>query len=394
MKNFNKTYEGAVPARECLTRSLNIPMVYLLQQYGAEKFRHTLQQAGFDYVKGTQGHYGLSLILGGAEVSLAQLNRAYTAFALYLMGRQPLPDVLNGNGEILHPASLHRAALYTTFQAMQELNRPDEEGNWRLFESAQPIAWKTGTSFGNRDAWAVGITPRYVVSVWVGNASGEGRPSLTGIKAAAPLLFELFSRLPHSANWFSKPEEEYTRIAVCHESGYRAGEFCLHPDTLLMPQSCLRVMACPYHRQVFVDAAKKMRLQAEDSEPGTMTATSYFVLPPLMQKYYLPRHPEYQPLPPFKHPAPHRHDIQIIYPKPGSRIYIPVEGDGHPGKFVAEAVCSHPGDVLYWHIDDEYIGQTTAMHQWSLYLEAGTHVLTLMNENGDRKSVPFEVMAH
>src|SRR6202007_1295978 len=119
-----------------------------------------------------------------------------------------------------------RACIYKTFEAMVEVNRPDEDGNWRAFASAQKIAWKTGTSFGFRDAWAIGVTPDYVVSVWIGNADGEGRPGLTGIKAAAPLLFDVFAQLPRSASWFKEPREEMSKVFICSESGHRVSLLC------------------------------------------------------------------------------------------------------------------------------------------------------------------------
>src|SRR5690606_26980748 len=114
------------------------------------------------------------------------------------------------------------------------------------------VAWKTGTSFGNRDAWAIGITPGYVVGVWVGNASGRGGPSITGIGAAAPLMFDIFSLLPRSG-WFPRPYDDMLNLAICRQSGHRAGAFCSPVDTLWIPKAGTKTTLCPYHRQVFLD---------------------------------------------------------------------------------------------------------------------------------------------
>src|SRR3546814_8542069 len=99
---------------------------------------------------------------------------------------------------------IDHASLYFTFQAMNEVMRPGEEALWEQFASSKKIAWKTGTSFGFRDGWAVGLTPSHVVCVWVGNDDGEGRPGLTGINTAAPILIDLFDLLP-SSGWFTPP---------------------------------------------------------------------------------------------------------------------------------------------------------------------------------------------
>lgn len=394
-KNFNKTYEGAVPANECLTRSLNIPMVHLLNQYGVDKFEHDLKQAGFTSINQQPDHYGLTLILGGAEVSLLQINKVYSRMALSL-----LSDTINNYSlfnvtKESRQSAFHKASIYSTFKTMLEVNRPDEEGNWRVFESSQAIAWKTGTSFGNRDAWAVGITPNYVVSVWVGNASGEGRPSLTGVRAAAPILFDIFNQLPKAGSWFPKPESEFVRIPVCRKSGYRAGDECDEVDSMMVPQTCLRATACPYHHLVFVNTQKTYRVNAETEDRKNMLAQPYFMLPPLMQKYYMIKHPDYKSLPPYKKDATQltKNEVQIIYPKQHSKIYLPKEMDGNTGKLVCEAVSGHSNEVLYWHIDEQYISATSSIHQQSIFLEPGTHVLTVMDGNANARSVAFEVLS-
>jgi len=394
-KNFNKTYDGAVPASQCLTRSLNIPMVHLLNQYGVEKFQHDLQAVGFTSIQKGPSHYGLTLILGGAEVSLLQINKVYSQMALQLLNDSCRNSSLFNKTTSYNKERMKKASIYTTFKTMQEVNRPDEEGNWRVFESSQAIAWKTGTSYGNRDAWAVGITPRYVVSVWVGNASGEGRPSLTGVRAAAPIMFDIFDQLPKSPAWFKKPESEFIKIPVCRQSGYRAGENCEETDSVSVPLSCLRAMACPYHHRVFTNLQKTKRVNADQMERKNMQAVNYFTLPPLMQKYYMVKHPDYNVLPPFAETAKmisSKNELQILYPKQNSRIYLPREIDGCMGKLVCEAVAAHTNEILYWHVDEQFLAQTNSIHQQTIYLEAGKHTLTIVNDHSGERRVEFEVM--
>lgn len=392
-KNYNKTYDGAVPADECLIRSLNIPMVYLLNQYGVGKFQYELKNAGFNAIQNSK-NYGLSLILGGAEVSLMELNKVYSNMALTLLNNKQKKIYLfqnqTNNKEQL---VLHKASIYTTFKTMLELNRPDEEGNWRVFESSQKIAWKTGTSFGNRDAWAVGITPNYVVSVWVGNATGEGATSLTGIKAAAPILFDVFDKLPKTKKWFEIPKSEFTIVPICVESGYRAGDACEHIESRTVPTTCLRSSVCPYHHIVYVDKMRQFIVNADNTNRNDMIAVNYFTLPPLMQKYYILKHPEYKILPPNKSVITiSNNGLQILYPKNNSKILIPKLLNGELGKIVLESVASNQQSILFWHIDDTYVGQTTSIHQLSVQLPIGKHQLTVIDNNLNEKSIQFQII--
>ncbi len=98
-----------------------------------------------------------------------------------------------------------KTALWYTFEVLKEVNRPDEL-DWRLISSVRKAAWKTGTSYGFRDAWAVGMTPDYTIGVWAGNAEGQGVPGLTGARTAGPVMFDILNLLPDSGRWFPEPE--------------------------------------------------------------------------------------------------------------------------------------------------------------------------------------------
>ena len=116
------------------------------------------------------------------------MGRSFVATAAKVL--QPVaPD--KPNSQTINPIPFPAGAVWQTFDALKEVNRP-EEIDWKSIPSMQTIAWKTGTSYGFRDAWAVGVTPRYAVGVWVGNATGEGKPGLVGAQTAGPVLFDIF----------------------------------------------------------------------------------------------------------------------------------------------------------------------------------------------------------
>lgn len=402
-KNFSQQFDGAVPANQALSRSLNIPMVRLLNEYGLNKFYNDLKNYGLTTLSKPAEHYGLSLILGGAEAKLYDLNAAYTQMAQEMERGEDKPVVLEKIDSTTkqigkkkhHPLKTNPAAIFSTLEAMVEVNRPDEDGNWKAFASAQKIAWKTGTSFGFRDAWAIGVTPDYVVSVWIGNADGEGRPGLTGIKAAAPLLFDMFAQLPHASHWFRAPKEEQCNVLICAESGQRASTLCEHTISVVMPKSCLGVVACPYHQLVHLTKDGRYRVDSDCESVYNMKNVPWFTLPPLVEKYYKLNHPNYKTLPDFKPECLAKvadHAIAILYPKPNSRIYIPIEIDGKMGRTVFEVAHRSSTTKIYWHLDDEYIGETKEIHQLALNPAIGKHKLTVVDENGIAASVKFEVI--
>lgn len=408
-ENFDLGFDGAVPASKALARSLNIPAVRMLQQYKYERFHGLLRKAGITTLKQPADFYGLSLILGGGENNLWELSGAYADMArvlnhyrrykglydagdyhnpVYTTSERPKP-VLEKSG------LLDAASIYYTFQAMEEVMRPGDELLWQQFTSTQRIAWKTGTSFGFRDGWAIGVTPRYVVGVWVGNTNGEGRPGLIGVNTAAPILFEIFRQLPVTRDWFDMPYGEMARVAVCHESGYRAGENCDHVDTMLVPKAGLKAPVCPWHQLVHLDAARKWQVNSSCESPLNMVHQSWFVLPPGMEYYYKAKNYQYKPLPPYRtdcSSTTQQRPMDLIYPKDGAKVYVPLEADGSRGKMVCTAAHRQPGIKIFWHLDDRYIGETVNYHQLAITPSAGKHKLTLVDANGSRLVLFFEVL--
>jgi penicillin-binding protein 1C len=416
-QNFDLGYDGAVPASKALSRSLNVPAVRMLQQYRIERFYEVLKKLGITTLTQPAGHYGLSLILGGGENSMWELGGVYAGLARTLQhyGRNSgkydpddlfMPVVLKTDHVNKHKTTdeltteniLSAASIYHTFNAMNEVMRPGEEYLWTQFSSSQKIAWKTGTSFGFRDGWAIGITPTHVVVVWVGNADGEGRPGLTGINTAAPVMFELFRLLPSPGGWFDIPYDELHEVITCAKSGYLATDLCEEVDTLQVTETGARFPPCPYHQLVHLDPTGKFRVTSECESPSRMLHTSWFVLPPAMEWYYKNHDHTYRSLPAWRNDcsssAYQGNTMEMIYPKRSNTIYVPVELDGKTGKCIFEVAHRNKETVIYWHLDGSFIGSSREFHQMALNPSVGKHLLVLIDEHGERLEQYFEILKH
>ncbi|GAK56087.1 penicillin-binding protein 1C [Candidatus Vecturithrix granuli] len=408
-QNYSRSYQGAVTAYMALAQSLNVPAVRLLRSYSVDRFQAALKSFGMTTLSRPAQEYGLTLILGGAEASLWDLTGIYASMARCLNNyRSDHPDIAAffpphylpaaANSPVTRQNPLNAPAIWFTFQAMLDVLRPDLEGAWELFSSSRRIAWKTGTSYGYRDAWAIGVTPRYAVGVWVGNADGEGRAGLTGLEAAAPILFDLYDLLD-GYEWFTPPEADLVEIEVCSHSGYRAGPYCQQTRSIRAPRAGLQTRSCPYCQLIHTDAAQTWRVHSGCERIAAMHTISWFVLPPAMEWFYKQRQPGYLPLPPYRSDclesgaSAETSVMTLISPDQAAHVYVPLELSGQRGRIVFEVAHRQPPTTIYWHLDQEYLGETKDLHQMALAPAPGKHTLTLIDENGEFLERPFTVLS-
>nr|WP_319265550.1 penicillin-binding protein 1C [uncultured Draconibacterium sp.] len=404
--NFDRHYNGAVPAEEALARSLNIPAVHLLRDFGVAPFHSFLKQTGMSTLRQSPDYYGLSLILGGAEVKLWALAGMYASLATILdtynnkdgvyFSNPFSPLVWDENQSQVQTTELEQpvvraASIYSTFKALLEVTRPESESGWERFAQSKKIAWKTGTSFGFRDAWAVGVTPKYVVAVWVGNADGEGRAGLTGVSAAAPVMFDVFSTLP-DVQWFDAPVDEMDSIEVCSESGFLPGENCTDRKTILVPKGN-KIGVCQWHQRIHLNAAQTHRVNANCYPVSQMVHKNWFVLPPAMEYYYKQQNVLYATLPPLLSGCTeNQQQLDFIYPREWNRVFIPVELDGTKGKLIVELAHRLNNVDVYWYLDNDFLGVTKNIHQYELRPEPGWHTITVSDNRGNILTKRFFVV--
>ncbi len=435
-RNFSLDYDGAVPADEALARSLNVPAVLALRKYGVSKFHDLLKRVGLTTLYRSADHYGLSLILGGTEGTLWDVANAYArlAYAVTDYNRDrtyyqhgPFQTSLDsevrglfspgtsekelfqasldpeagdrGSGDgaaVIEGAPPFRAgAAWLTLKALTNVNRP-EELDRSFVPSVREVAWKTGTSYGFRDGWSVGITPRYLVAVWTGNASGEGRPGLTGARTSARVMFDLFNLLPPTG-WFDCPYGELMEAAVCRESGQLRGMHCPEGsiDTLLLPAKGLQGSVCAHHKRVHVSDDGRYRVHETCAGARGIRPVSWFQLPPSWEWYYKQKHPSYRSLPPLSPEcssgSASATEMQFIYPFPGAVLRLTKQLDGSLGNVVFELAHRRPSSRVYWHLGGDYVGETSGIHRMALSPGRGEHTLTVVDEAGGSLAIRFMV---
>lgn len=393
--NADRGYRGLVTVREALIRSLNVPAVRTLDRYGVFRFATFCREAGMSTLFRPADDYGLTLVLGGAETTLWDMARLYRG--LGRGGRfDPLHLLRDSDAAGESPRLISPGACYLVLDVLRDVERPGIEFFWTRYSDARPMAWKTGTSFGQRDAWAVGVTPQWTIAVWIGNFDGRGNANLAGARCAGPLLFDLFAALPRDPErqWFRCPEAGLREIELCRETGYRAGPFCGQTETALAPARMAPLAVCPYHREIVVDREGRMEVCSLCWEPGNHNTAHRLIYPPDVVQLLRaqgrsvesapPHNPLCPALPPFR-------SVEILYPPAGASLWTPRDYDGLWQKVMLRAAHCHSGRAIYWYLDRRYLGCTRGRHVRAVELECGEHVLEIVDEQGLRDRRCFTV---
>jgi len=404
-ENHDHEFHGAVPAAQMLAQSLNVPAARLLRRYGVDRFRRQLQHYGLSTINRSAENYGLSLILGGGEANLWELTSIYARMANMVEengydGRTNSVELLMTDPDSQTPRikfPLSPGTAWLTLQAMVEVTRPGADGNWRNYENSQIIAWKTGTSYGLRDAWAIGSNGRYTVGVWAGNADGSSAASLGGARSAGPVLMDVFSLLGSSA-WLSEPEGALTTLTVCQDDGFVALEGC-NPVETQVPLHSHYAKTTPYHQRIFLSANGLYRVHSGCESVSKMKAVDWFVLPPTQEYYWKREHSDYRTLPPWRKDCiaslqqyTDELPFDLIYPDTENVIYLPLDSGGKQSGAIFRAIHRDTDATLYWHLDGEYLGDTELFHEKMIRAKSGKHQLVLVDNNGQRLARNFKII--
>jgi penicillin-binding protein 1C len=381
-ENMTRAYLGVVPADEALARSLNVTAARSLRSYGVDRFAQLLRALGLTTLFRPGAEYGLPLVLGGAEVSLLEITRLYAN-----LGRAAENAVNNQGRSLL----ISPGAAWLTLEALVYAARPGEEAVWQEYAGSRQIAWKTGTSFGLRDAWAIGVTPEWTVGVWIGNSSGVGRPELRSGFTSAPVLFEVFSALDslggNRRTWFYKPTIELRHVETCASSGFPASRNCAEVIYSEKPVNAPAVRACRFCRTIVLNENLDRRIILESGVSMATVERKWFVLPPAEEWYFRRWNLDYKPLPPFINSLDVSNRVEgtlaLFNPEPGGQIYVPRELDGSDGKIVFSAAHRSEVEIIHWHLDAQYLGFTQTFHEMEARPQPGSRTLTLVDSVGN-----------
>lgn len=390
-ENSDQEYKGAVPLRDCLISSLNIPAVWVLHKYGYENFYNFLKRAEISTLSFDPFRYGLTLIIGGAEGKLIEITNLFRVLSNGGIWSPYIYDEKKENK--IYKKILSPGAAYIIYNILQDLERP-EKIYYAIYPERNSFAWKTGTSFKQRDAWACGTNAEYTIGVWAGNFSGKGNQNIMGASIAGPILFQLFSAIPMDKNINIK-KEGVKEVFVCSKSGFAPKEECEDLISVLVPQELRNLPICPYHKSYYVDEEKSQIVcSACWNKSLKPIKKSFFLLTPKM-KYYselsgkkcedlLPHNPLCK--------VQQSGEIKILYPEDGSTIKIPKEFDENYQKVVLRASSSSDNKTIHWLLDNNYIGKTESLHNLSIDLKEGKHFLQIIDDEGNSSSVQFKII--
>jgi len=378
--NFDRKYRGVVKASTALTDSLNIPAVILLNSYGLEDFYRFLKDAGVTSLFRTASDYGLSIILGSCEISLFELVNLYRGLGNYGV----FSDLSIFEKDSVNKRLISSMASYLILKTLQDVKRPDIDFYWQSLLK-KPISWKTGTSYGLKDAIAVGVTPDWTVGVWVGNFTGESNPLLVG-KKIAPVFFRIFDILPGNRD-FEFPSYDSKIIKICSKTGFLASPDCPEVKEYPYPKNAKNLKKCPYHKTFFVTENEKYRIKNPINYKSKYHKKTFLVFPPSIE-YFLNKVGLEKP-PPFIDDN-NDNELEIIYPQNDIKIFIPRDVSGVIQNIKAMAV-SKKNAKLYWYIDDKFLGTTIDKHEILFVTTSGKHKITVIDDNGNMVTSSFYV---
>ncbi len=395
-QNADEKFNGILPANEALIRSLNIPAVRLLNTYGIYRFYSFLKNAGVSTLFRPADDYGLPLIIGGAEVTMMDMTMLFRGLANSGMFSPPYfikEDSVKSSvttSQLISPG-----ACLLTLDILKELKRPGAEYYWEQYQNQRPIAWKTGTSYGGKDAWAMGVSPEWTIGVWVGNFDGESNPNLSGAASAGPLLFEIFNYLPHNPRekWFDVVGYEFKGAIICKETGFLAGPYCGEKESVNVPSHMKPLRLCPFHKNVFVNSTAECSVCSRCWDSGYKE--KHFLVYPANVVYHLNQrgHPVEEI--PAHNPActqiTNINQLEFLYPVNSTKIWLPKDYGGVFQKIVSRIAHKKPGNNVFWYLDDTYLGITRDKHEMAISLDKGWHNLSVIDQDGYADKIKFYV---
>jgi penicillin-binding protein 1C len=389
-ENYDQRFNGYVNMEYALAHSLNIPAVKMLNQLGKERLIQALGSCDFNQVKKDQNKLGLSMILGGCGTSLEELTGLFSAFANNGLYQRPAflqTDTVNHLSQIISPA-----AAFMIGEVLSNINRPDFPINWQATEHLPKIAWKTGTSYGRRDAWSIGYNEHYTIGVWVGNFSGQGIPELSGAQTATPLLFKIFNSVDYNSNsdWFRPPADCDIRM-VCSETGMPPTEHCSSIVTDYFIPLVSPTKPCNNMAMVAVSEGEKASYCIQCMPATGFKKKWYKLVAPEMQSFFDEQKLAYEKIPA------HNASCEKVFYDAGPAIKSPGNGSEYyisqQNPEPLELQCQAAMDVskVYWYINDRFYKTAQAREKLFFMPAAGSNKISCTDDKGRNRNIHITV---
>jgi len=384
--DYDKKYRGPVTLREALVDSLNIPAVEALDKIGYRSLYFFLKDVGISTINKLPENYGLSLTLGSGEVNLLELTNAYAALArggVY----QPYQLIEEDKSNKTSSRVISEGAAYIISDILSDSTRLESIGIYRNNKIHPRIAFKTGTSFGHRDAWTISYNPEYTVGVWLGNFSAKPSKALVGIEAATPIAISIFDQLcsKKSLPWYAKPNEVGERH-VCALSGEPTNEFCEHSVKDLFLKNKSIAKECSFHKKIAIDIKTELSLDDYAKQGRDYIEEVFVIWPDKLQSWIRQHNPEYLE-PPEYMIAPKRvvnldkNRPRIISPAHRCEYFLS-KSNKFKQKLTLVANGSFDADKLYWFVNDNFFSSSEIGEKLFWTMEKGKHKITCVDKYG------------
>lgn len=389
-ENYDQRFNGYVSMEYALAHSLNIPAVKMLSQLGKDRLIQALGQCNFTQIRKDQKKLGLSMILGGCGTSLEELTGLFSSFANSGTFIQPTyiqSDTARERNQIISPP-----ATFMLNEILSSINRPDFPINWQATEKLPKIAWKTGTSYGRRDAWSIGYNQHFTVGIWVGNFNGQGIPELSGAQTATPLLFKVFNSIDYDADeqWFRQPKSLDIRM-VCNETGMPPADYCTDLVTDYFIPLVSPSKACNNRLEIAVSADEHTSYCVQCTPATGYKRKWYKLISPDMEAYFDEHKIAYEKIPP------HNPDCEKIFYDAGPVIKSPNSGgEYYISKTSPEPLllkCEAGADVskVYWYINNRFYKTAQAREKLFFMPDAGMNKISCTDDKGRNRDIKITV---
>ncbi|MDZ4796508.1 MAG: penicillin-binding protein 1C [Bacteroidota bacterium] len=389
-ENYDKKFNGYVTVEYALEHSLNIPAVKGLKILGHEKMIQKLSNTNFRQIQKDRRKLGLSLILGGCGTTLEELTGLFSSFAnagVYITPSFTQNDTVHTGITVISPA-----ANYMINDILSKVNRPDFPLNWTATERMPKIAWKTGTSYGKKDAWSIGYNKNYTIGIWVGNFSGVGAADLSGANIATPLLFKIFNTIDYDTDeeWFTQPADCDIR-QVCSETGLVPSDHCtsLVTDYFIPLLSSTKI--CNNWQEIMISPDEKIAY-CKSCAPATGYKKKWFkTVEPDMQAWFEENRIAYQKIPS------HNPNCELIFKGAAPSITSPVNGTEYlinkKSPEPLQLICKTANDVskVYWYINNKFFKSSNPGEKQFFVPEEGPVKISCTDDKGRNRDIKIVV---